>query len=59
MALGEKRANSVMKYFISFGINPVRLEVTSFGKESPASFGCGDEECHSLNRRVEYTVLKH
>jgi peptidoglycan-associated lipoprotein len=59
MALGEKRAVSVKEYFIKYGINPLRIEVTSFGKESPATFGCEDEACNSQNRRAEYTVLKH
>jgi peptidoglycan-associated lipoprotein len=59
MALGEKRANAVRDVLIRYGIDTRRIETTSFGREKPVNAYCaGDEACHSLNRRVEYTVIK-
>ena len=59
MALGEKRATAVRDVLVRYGIDSQRLETTSFGRERPVNAYCGDnEECHSMNRRVEYTVIK-
>ncbi len=58
MGLGENRAKVVRDYLLNYGVQPVRLEITSYGKESLAKPGCGDDEgCHSLNRRSEFRVL--
>ncbi|MFP4014773.1 MAG: OmpA family protein [Chitinispirillaceae bacterium] len=58
MGLGEARANSTKDYLTSYGIEADRLEITSYGKERPANPNCdGDEDCHSLNRRVEWRIL--
>ena len=35
LALGEKRANSVKKYFVAKGVNPFFIQVISYGKERP------------------------
>lgn len=59
MALGDKRANAVHDVLTRYGIDTKRIETTSFGREKPANPNCnGDEACHSLNRRVEYTIIK-
>jgi len=58
MGLGENRAKAVKKYLASYGINPERLETTSYGKERLARTGCGDDDvCNQANRRVEWKVL--
>ncbi len=58
MGLGENRARAVKKYLTSYGINPGRLETTSYGKEKPVKTGCGDDDvCNQANRRVEWKVL--
>ena len=57
MGLGENRSRAIRNYLTSYGISSDRLEITSYGEERPASFGCSDESCHSLNRRVEWQVL--
>lgn len=55
IALGQKRAQSVRKYYISLGLSPKRLGSLSYGKEKAA---CADstEDCWSQNRRVETKV---
>jgi peptidoglycan-associated lipoprotein len=58
MALGENRADAAKRYLVSYGIDPHRLETTSYGKERPVRTGCGnDEVCNQANRRVEWKVL--
>lgn len=57
IGLGEKRARAVQEYLVSYGINKNRLEITSYGKERLARANCQDQECHGLNRRVEWKIL--
>jgi peptidoglycan-associated lipoprotein len=57
MGLAEQRARAVKEYLINLGIQPIRIETTSFGKEQPAVAGCHDDDCHLKNRRDEFTVL--
>lgn len=57
MGLGENRAKVVKEYMANYGIDNIRMEITSWGKERPVQSGCTDETCHSQNRRAEYKVL--
>jgi len=56
LALGQKRADAVMQYLISLGINANRLSTISYGKEKPLDPGQTDE-AWSKNRRA-HLVLK-
>jgi len=59
MALGEKRAKAVRDVLVRLGIDAKRIETVSFGRERPVNHNCGgDESCHALNRRVEYTIIQ-
>lgn len=51
MALGERRANSVIDYLVSQGVNRSQLEAISYGEERPAVQG-HDESAWSMNRRA-------
>ena len=55
LALGQKRAQSVRKYYISLGLNHKKLGSLSFGKEKPTCSENG-EDCWLKNRRVETKV---
>jgi peptidoglycan-associated lipoprotein len=55
IALGERRANSVVNYLISRGISANRIASKSFGKQRPVAV-CDDISCWSQNRRA-VTVL--
>ena len=55
IALGQKRSQSVRKYYISLGIDPKRVGSLSFGKEKPLCAEMG-ESCWFQNRRVETKV---
>ena len=52
MALGERRAQTVKKYLIALGLPEAKLQVVSFGKETPADPG-HNEASWAKNRRVE------
>jgi len=55
LALGKRRANSVEEVLVSQGVDPNRIQTTSFGKLKPIA-SCASEECYSQNRRA-VTVL--
>jgi peptidoglycan-associated lipoprotein len=52
LALGQKRAESVLKSMVLLGVLDNQLEAVSFGEERLAQTG-GDEAAHARNRRVE------
>ncbi|WP_372524537.1 peptidoglycan-associated lipoprotein Pal [Piscinibacter sp.] len=52
LALGQKRAESVVKSLALFGASDSQLEAVSFGKERPAAQG-SDEAAWAKNRRAE------
>lgn len=52
LALGERRANSIMNYLIVNGASRSQIEVVSYGEERPAVTG-DTERAYSRNRRVE------
>ncbi|MFP4416646.1 MAG: OmpA family protein [Fibrobacterota bacterium] len=59
MGLGENRARTVKDFLVNYGVPSLQIEITSWGKERLFAAGCGDESCHSQNRRVEFKVLSH
>jgi peptidoglycan-associated lipoprotein len=52
LALGERRANSVLNYLIVNGASRSQIEIVSYGEERPAASG-QNEQSYSRNRRVE------
>lgn len=52
LALGQKRAEAVLRSLVLLGAAESQLEAVSFGKERPASEG-GDEAAWAKNRRAE------
>ena len=50
LALGEKRANAVKDYLMTYGISGSRLSTISYGKERPVNSG-SDPLAWSQNRR--------
>jgi peptidoglycan-associated lipoprotein len=55
LALGMRRAEAIKEYLSNFGIDPGRVEVTSFGEERPADPGV-NEAAWARNRRVDFAV---
>lgn len=52
IALGEQRAQSVVRMLQMQGVNADQMEVVSYGEEKPAASGHDEESWHQ-NRRVE------
>ena len=52
LALGQKRAEAVLKSLTLLGVSDKQIEAVSFGEERPASAGA-DESAWALNRRAE------
>ena len=50
LALGERRANSVKDYLMTYGISGNRISVISYGKERPVDSG-SNPLAWSKNRR--------
>jgi len=57
LALGERRANSIMKYLVSLGIESNRISTISYGEERPFDPG-HNEEAWAKNRRAHFVILK-
>lgn len=57
LELSKQRAMAVKEYLIAQGIEKERLTIRGYGKQKPLSTAKNQAE-QSLNRRVEFTVLK-
>lgn len=55
LALGQQRASVARDYLVRLGVEPTRIEVITYGEESPAQPG-GDEEAYRKNRRSEFSI---
>ena len=56
LALGQRRAASVKRFFTDRGIDERRLDIVSFGRERPAVTG-EDDTSRAKNRRAEFEIL--
>jgi OOP family OmpA-OmpF porin len=56
MKLSEGRANAVMQYLVSKGVDAKRLTAKGFGLTKPAASN-DTQEGRAKNRRVELTPL--
>jgi peptidoglycan-associated lipoprotein len=52
LALGQKRAEAVLRFLKTYGVHNNQLEAISFGKEKPRALG-HDEISHAQNRRAD------
>ncbi len=58
LALGNRRANSVVNYLTSLGVSRSQLSTTSYGDQQLVR-SCGEtgaESCHRVNRRAEFNI---
>ena len=58
MAIGEKRAASIMRYMVSRGLDPTRVSIVSYGSAHPL---CAEktDSCRAKNRRADLLVKRH
>ena len=57
LALGERRAQSAMKYLANLGVAKDRMSTISYGKERPVDPG-HNEEAWAKNRNDHFVVVK-
>ena len=55
LALGQKRADAVVKYLLARGISASRVKTVSYGEERPAVSG-SSETAFAQNRRAEFVI---
>lgn len=55
LALGQKRADAVLKYLLAKGVSSSRVKVVSYGEERPAAPG-DSETAYAQNRRAEFVI---
>lgn len=56
LALGQRRAESVRRFLVSFGLTPGRFETISYGEERPL-VNQSNEEAWAQNRRAEFVIM--
>lgn len=58
MAIGEKRAASIMRYMVTRGLEPTRVSIVSYGSAHPL---CAEktDACRAKNRRADLLVKRH
>lgn len=57
LALGERRANSALKYLNALGVSAERISTISYGEERPADPG-HNQAAWAKNRRDEFKLYK-
>jgi len=55
-SLGERRALAVREELVGLGVEPTRVDTTSYGKDRPSDSG-HDESAWKKNRRDEFILL--
>ncbi len=55
LALGQRRAESVRRYLMSYGLDAGRFQMISYGEERPL-VNAQNEQAWSQNRRAEFVV---
>ena len=55
LALGQKRADAVVRYLLGRGVGPSRVKSVSYGEERPVD-GRSTETAYEQNRRAEFVV---
>lgn len=56
MALGQRRAATVRRFFLTRGVAESRIDVVSFGRDRPLVAGV-DEDSWARNRRAEFEII--
>jgi len=55
LALGQRRADSTVKYLVSLGLSEDMFNTVSYGKERPVAQG-SNEDAWQMNRRSEFVI---
>jgi peptidoglycan-associated lipoprotein len=57
-ALGDRRALAIREALAALGVDPMRVDTISYGKDRPVDTG-KSEAAHRKNRRGEFVLEKH
>jgi len=57
LRLSQRRAESVLQYFVNKGVSKARLKPIGYGMQKPIVSN-DTEEGRSINRRVEFSIMK-
>jgi len=57
--LSAKRAETVMAFLITRGVDPQRLKAVGFGEEKPIVSNDDEQGGRAINRRTEIEVLEN
>jgi len=55
LALGQRRADSTVRYLVSLGLSADMFKTVSYGKERPVAQGA-NEDAWQMNRRSEFVI---
>src|SRR5690606_9653249 len=55
--LSEQRANAVLKFIVSKGIDKGRVTAVGYGEKKPRVSNDDEESGRELNRRVEFRII--
>ncbi|UCC82299.1 MAG: peptidoglycan-associated lipoprotein Pal [Gemmatimonadota bacterium] len=58
LALGQRRAEAVRRYLVSYGVDVGRFATISYGEERPVA-RASNEDAWAQNRRAEFNVTDH
>ncbi len=58
LALGQRRAEAVRRYLLSYGLDASRFNTISYGEERPL-VRASSEDAWSQNRRSEFAVTNY
>ncbi len=56
--LSERRANAVMKFLLSKGIDTSRITAVGYGEKRPVVSNDDEKDGREINRRVEFRIVK-
>lgn len=56
--LSERRANAVMKYLVSKGVDANRVSSVGYGEKMPRVSNDDEKDGREINRRVEFKIIK-
>jgi peptidoglycan-associated lipoprotein len=56
LALGQRRAAAIQRFFADRGVDASRFDLVSFGRERPAMMGTTDD-AWARNRRAEFEIV--
>jgi OmpA-OmpF porin, OOP family len=58
LKLSDRRANAVVKFLLSKGVDTIRITAVGYGEKKPRASNAKEVGGRAVNRRVEFKILK-